>query len=289
MNPAMPPPENMPSVIIDGKERFLGNNMPMKKPDKHVKFKGVYGDFPNQPMLLRNQWRPMSMRKHVKEIQDQDGIGACNAFCTIMCAMIVRSIMGLPWRLLSAGWLYGNINGQQDNGSMLDEALKWMNTNGTPYATTVGMLEWRKSQWKNPQAIAAEAKSNMILEAYWCPTFDHLASAVQSYYPCNTGIWWGDADSVDSNGWLNSGARGRRGGHSIPAIGIKERAGRWGYETANSWGVDWADNGFAMIPESRVTSDGMSSGMWAVCAVKADAPDDLPELKEPAKAEEPKK
>lgn len=265
----------MLSVIIEGKERFLGNNQPFLLTEPK-KMKGVYGDFPNQPMYTRSQWKPKTMRRFVPEILDQDGIGACNAFCTVMCCHVRRNIDGLPYRCLSPGYLYGNINGGRDEGSNLEDALNWMKDHGTCYKETVGMLDWRS----RPSAAKEEAKSNIILEAYWCPTFDHLASAVLSDFACNTGIWWGDYDKPDSNGWLPGSARGNRGGHSIPAIGIFPQPGgstRWGYETANSWGTNFGDNGFCKIPESRVTSDGMSAGMWAICATSVpEVPQDLP-------------
>jgi len=276
------------SLVINGKERFLGNKTPMASDTKHWKAKGVYGDSPNQPMIPRSQWRPYTMRKWVPEILDQDGIGACNAFCTVMTLHGTRSRQGLPYRCLSAGWLYGNINGQRDDGSNLEDALQWMTTKGTPYATTVGMLDWRKSSWPRGKEVEEEARLNVFLEAYWCPTFDHLASAILSGYWCNTGLWWGD-DEPDSNGWLAGSARGRRGGHSVPGIGLHPKPGTtnvWGTETANSWGTDFGDRGFCKIPESRFTSDGMSSGMWAVVAAVVQPPDDLPDLAAKAEGKE---
>lgn len=269
---------DLTEVTIGSETRRLGNIRPMAKDTDHWRAKGVYGDFPNQPMLPRSQWRPYSMRKWVWDILDQDGVGACNAFCTVTTIHGTRARQGLKHRRISAGYLYGNINGQTDDGSALDDALKWMHDHGSPWETTVGMLEWRRRQWA--PGAAEEAKQNLILEAYWCPTFDHLASAVLSGYFCNTGIWWGQNDGVDSNGFLNPSPRGQRGGHSIPAVGLFPYKGNlWAYETANSWGTNWGDNGYAKIPETRVSSDGMSSGMWAVCAVSVpEVPDDLPPL-----------
>lgn len=279
----------MNSIVIDGKERWLGNKMPMNYSTKHWKAKGVYGDFDNQPMVPRSSWRPFSMRKWVPEILDQDGIGACNAFCSVMTVHGTRARQGLPYKCLSAGFLYGSINGQQDEGSMLDDALRHMEKTGTPFASTIGMLDWRRNSWpRDSSNYLAEAKQNIILEAYWCPTFEHLASAVLSGYWCNTGIWWGE-DGPDSNGWMAASARGRKGGHSIPAIGLHPKPGSstiWGYETANSWGTDFGDNGFCKIPETRVTSDGMSAGMWAVCAVTVQEPDDLPAVAAPKATEQ---
>lgn len=268
--------DEMLSVVIDGKERFLGNKTPHLSGDP-IHFKGVYGDFPNQPMLTRDQWKPVTWRQYIPEVMDQDGIGACNAFCTIMTVHLDRSKRQLPYRCLSPGFLYGKINGGVDHGSGLEDALHEMHTGGTCYASTVDVLDWRHRS----AAAVEEAKQNLILEAYWCPTFDHLGSASQCGYICNTGLWWYDGDDPDSNGWLPTRGRGNRGGHSVPCIGVCPRPGsqEWGSETVNSWGSRWGMNGRAFIPESRFTSDGMSAGMWAICASTIPAlPVDLPAL-----------
>lgn len=270
----------MDSIIVNHKERWLGNNMlPGHKP---VKFKGVYGDFPNQPMLTRNQWRPVSYSRWVPEVLDQDGVGACNAFCTILIMHMMRAMAGLPYLRLSTGYLYGNINGQQDQGSNLEDALNWMKEKGTVPQSMVDMLEWRKRDW--PSGCAVEAKKNRILEAYWCPSFEHVASASTSGYLCNLGLWWGDNDNPDSNGRLPERDPRNGGGHSVPGIGIAPAPGsstKWDALSCNSWGRDFGDDGRFKIPESRLTAD-MSTGMWAIVAASAEDEQLPPDLPTPA-------
>jgi C1A family cysteine protease len=267
----------MMSVVIDGKERFLGNNSPIGEEPK--KFRAVFGDSPNQQLYTRDQWKVTSYSKHIPEVLDQDGIGACNAFCTVQNMHVNRSQMGLPFVRLSPGYLYGCINGQRDEGSNLEDALNWMKDNGTVPQTMVDMLTWRKGQW--PSGCAEKAKENRILEAFWCPTFDHCASAVMCGYTLNLGMWWTNSDNPDSNGWLPRSGRGG-GGHSIIGIGLFPQPGRqtWGLQSCNSWGASFGQNGRFFIPEERLSGE-MSSGMWAIAAASVEPtnlPPDLPPL-----------
>lgn len=277
----------MLSAVINGHERFFGNNEPFLSGDpKHIN--RVYGDFPNQKLYARSEWRPTDWSRYVPEILDQDGIGACNAFCTVMTVHIDRAKRQLPYRCLSAGHLYGKINGGTDQGSNLEDALREMNSKGTCYAETVGMLDWRSRNW--PRQAAEEAKENLILEAYWCPTFAHAASAIMDGYTVNFGVWWYDNDDTDSNGWLPERPRGDRGGHSICGLGLAPKPGSssvWGGRFVNSWGKRFGDGGFGVLPESRFTSDGMSAGMWAICASTVPVlPTDLPTLAQSVATEE---
>lgn len=257
--------------IIDsnGVERWLGNNISyaprMKWP--------VYGDVPNTPMVPRSQWKPVDLRSWTpKVVKDQDGIGACNAFATCTAMECCRKQLGLKHVPLSCGWLYGNINGQQDQGSMLEDALEWVMSKGVCPASVVGELEWQRNQW--PANAAEEAKPYRMLEAFWCPTFDHLASAALAGFFLNLGIMWGDNFTPDRDGWLPASPRGG-GGHSIVGCGLAERNGRWGMWMKNSWGPGWGiDGGYAIIPEEGFR--GPVGGWWACRSVVTEDAGDLP-------------
>lgn len=247
-------------IIVDGKPRKLGNINPMAGPRK-LAFRGVYGDFPNQPLYSRDKWHPVDMRRHVPFIMDQDGIGACNAYCTAQTVQSNRVKNGLPLYKLSADYLYGKINGGRDSGSMLEDALEEMNRNGTCREDLIKPHDWRS----RPPEAAEDAKENRILEAFWCPTWDHVASALMNHEFCNTGLMWGNSDEPDSDGWI--GTRSGNGGHSVMACGLVQHPTKyyWGQWTANSWSPKFGLNGFCIIPEQRFGKD--IQGMWCVTSV----------------------
>lgn len=228
------------------------------------------------PVIPRDQWKPVDLAPVAPPIKDQDGIAACNAFASVTTLEIARAIAGLPFVPLSTGYLYGCINGQRDQGSLLEDAIEWMQTNGVCEASVVGMLDWRKSQW--PAAAAERAKQFRVLEWWQCPTFDHFASAIQCGFACNIGMMWGRTDNPDSDGFLPDRAAGG-GGHSIAVTGLVYKNGRWGVKLRNSWSAKWGINGECIVSENRAKAEQGNFGWFATRSVTvADIDPKVPEL-----------
>jgi len=228
-------------------------------------------------LIPRDQWKPVDLAPYAPPIKDQDGIGACNAFASVTTLEIARAIAGLPFVPLSTGYLYGCINGQRDQGSLLEDAIEWMQTNGVCEASVVGMLDWRKSQW--PAAAATRAKQFRVLEWWQCPTFDHFASAIQQGFACNIGMMWGSTDEPNGDGFLPDRAAGRAGGHSIAVTALENKAGRWGVKLRNSWSARWGINGECIVSEARAKNEQGNFGWFATRAVTiADTDPKLPDL-----------
>lgn len=243
-----------------GEQRWL---MPLESMKVTKAFK-VFGDDAGTPPLIpRDQWKPVSLRPFSPPIKDQDGIGACNAFATVTATEVARAMAGLDPVQLSTGYLYGAINGQRDQGSLLEDAIEWMMKNGTCLASTVGMLDWQKSKW--PSTAATEAKQYRVLEYYWTPTFDHFASALQQGFAGNIGIMWGSSDNPNSNGYLPDSAGGRAGGHAIAVDGLVNDGGKWGLELPNSWSTRWGwDGGRFKLSETRCKNEAGNFGWFVV-------------------------
>lgn len=243
--------------LPDGSRRRLGNNSVGVRMFAKAK---TYGDIPETPMIPRSQWKPVSMEQFLPPVHDQDGVGACNAFATITCAEACRNMQGLPYIPLSPGYLYGRINGGRDQGSMLEDALEWMMKTGTCTVETVGYLDWKK----NPVAAKTEAPRFKFLEAFWCPTFDHMGSALMSGFFIDEGLMWHDGFKPDSRGWIKGGGGGG-GGHALCGYGLDEDNGKWGVKTRNSWSESWGVNGNCILSEQLFGRD--IGGCWALRAI----------------------
>lgn len=230
----------------------------------------VYGDDKDTELIPRSKWKPVTLRQWTPKVKDQDGIGACNAFATITAMESARNVAGLPYVQLSCGYLYGSINGGSDRGSMLEDALEHMTKVGSCPTSMVGDLSWRQSSW--PAGVKEAAIPFRFLEYWWCPTFDHLASAAQKGFFLNLGIMWGNF-RPDSDGWIAPSGGG--GGHSILGCGLHERNGKWGLEMKNSWGqwgMNWDGSyGYAVLDENHFR--GPVGGWWAVRSVVTEGGD----------------
>lgn len=255
-----------PAAVAPHK-RAMGNRPP---PANKVKFAWTeFGSEPKVPLIARANWKPVNLAQFLPEVKDQDGVGACNAFATVTAVEACRAQVGLPYVRLSPGYLYGNINGQRDDGSLLEDSLSWMLSKGTCLASTVPELAWKRSQW--PARAAKEAEDYLVLEAYLCPNFDAAASAIQQGFFVIEGLMWADGDNPDRDSWLPSRASGNTGGHALCGCGLEKRNGEWGIVTRNSWSEGWGKAGNCVIPESRF--NGVIGGMWAVRSVKQSASD----------------
>ena len=244
----------MQSIIdSNGELRWLGNIEP---PAGHVcKAFPVYGDTADTPMVARSLWPDLIAKMgdwkdypFLPPTHDQDGVGQCNADATTGMAESMRLKQGLPLVQLSAADLYDRINGGQDQGSLLEDAMAEMMGKGVGTLATCGAV-WKRGQTK---ASAQERARFKFLEVFTCPTFDHLMSALFYHFDVNTGIMWGSNYNPDGDGWLPESPSGG-GGHSLHSYMPAMRQGRsgvqYGAATHNSWADRWGLQGKCVIPE----------------------------------------
>ena len=222
----------------------------------------VFAETPTTRLIPRNEWQPVDLSHWLSPIKDQNGIGECNWSSTGNCMEGCRAMHGLPHYDLSAGDGYSWTNGGSDNGSLPEDALKRMLTDGVATVASVPYHNWR-TKYNSPE-IVAERKRFRFLEALWCPTFEHAASALQQGFFLDTAVWWYSRDPVDADGWLNDVGGGSRGGHAICGCGLVERNGRWGIKIANSWTRAWGKDGFGVLPEARCVAGTKVFRWWAL-------------------------
>ena len=130
-----------------------------------------------------------------------------------------------------------------------------------------GELQYLRELVQN--GIEAIARSYRIAEAWDCPTFDHIATAIQRGFCVDYGIMVGSSFDTDSDGWVNEG--GGRGGHAMCGVGLAKREKRgkeqWGVITVNSWGTNWGVNGVGIVPESYFANQTFTDGWCVRCAI----------------------
>ncbi len=158
-------------IKIDGEWRPLGcKGLPRQLPPG-AEFP-VFGSTGIGRLIPRSEWQECDWSHFIDEVLDQNGQGACNAFASVQALHVLRRMAGLPYVKLSAGNLYGRINGGVDRGSTLVDAIKELKARGVCTAKMVPELEWRPSRW--PEGWEDEAKKFRVIEAWDCPSFDLL-------------------------------------------------------------------------------------------------------------------
>lgn len=253
-----------------GEARFVGGCWPSE--GDPVELKTVFGDVKNQVMYTRDQLVAATLENFLPPVHNQNGIGACNAFDSVTQIEIHRAQAGLPYVELSGGDLYRRICGGRDDGSLPEDGLRTLMATGVLPASVCPPLDWKRNHGTDEQRGAFR-----ILEAYWCPTFLHLASAWMQGFSCNVNVNWWDNDPVAGDGWMQARGRGNEGGHSIPGYGlvIDPKHGLGG-ACQNQWGTSFGVHGRMIIPEARLTEGCKIFKCWAVREVvqeSGDVPD----------------
>jgi hypothetical protein len=247
-------------ALIAGVERTLGC-LPRVVPPGTVY--PIFGERGPARLIPRAQWVQCDWSHFINRVLDQGNTGACNAFASVQALHMLRAAAGLPYVELSAGNLYGRINGGRDAGSTLVDAIRELEKRGVCRATLIGHLEWQPHRW--PKEWEEDAKRFRVLEAWDCPAFDHIASAIQLGFGVNVGILIGPNFNPGPDGWIPERV-GRAGGHAMCAVGLARKGDVWGIKIVNSWGDKWGKGGFAIIPESYFRDPVWTDG-WAIRVV----------------------
>ena len=223
----------------------------------------VFGEGATKGLLLpRSQWKPTTKRVlwAPKKKRNQLDQGKCNFEAICYGIEGIRRQTGMPEVWLNSSWGYGHINNGVDQGSSLEAGMAFAMKQGTCSTNFFPDGDWRT----RPNGAEKDALRYRVLEAWYCPTFDHMASAVQAGFPVVIGIVWGNSDGVDSNNWMdNNPAGGSAGGHALCRLQLQNDGQRWGLDGPNSWG-NWERDGYCIIPESRFSG---FTGHWAIRSV----------------------
>jgi papain like protease len=256
-----------------GVDRRLGDLGFMSPANAPFNVFGATGVGPD--LVPRGKWKSRSFANKPSfaptTIKNQGSTNECNAFAVCYAMEAVRRVNSARDIALSPGFIYGNINNGNDNGSRLEDGLTHAQKVGTVPATLVPELEWHRARW--PDNVFDVAKSFRALEWWLCPDFETMASAVHHGFPVIFGIAWGRSDQVDDEGWLpDEPAGGIAGGHAMCALGLTKRSSgkKWGLLTVNSWGTKWGNEGWHVIPETRFARNMFGGGAWALRSVTLD-------------------
>lgn len=229
-----------------------------------------FGSAETIPIIKREQWKEVDLSTFLGPVHDQDGRGQCNASATCTAIEFGRNQSGLSYTYLSAGDLYSLINGGRDNGSTLEDGLAMAMSTGVAEAASVPYI-WN-GRVDNSAVVKAQRAKYRVTEAYLCPSFDAMASAVQQGFILVEGLYWYNNFKVDRDGWLPAKGTGGAGGHALAGYGLAKRGDVWGIKTRNSWGPTWGNSadgslgaGNCVIPESLFSKGNF--GCWAVRAV----------------------
>lgn len=242
----------------DGETRKLGCLVPTSFP---TGFPCYADEFRSEMMTLdavRAALAPFSGRSMydrrarfagAKYIRNQRSHGSCNGFSTAGVLSRVRELRGEPYVCLSGADAYSQMNGGQDNGSMLADAMDAVLPNGI---APEELVPWDKIYTGQ---ISAAAKASRVrfkgFKAYAIDSEEELATALALGRICVIAV---HADngfmSVDGDGISRMG--NGVGNHSVllQDVGMLSDGTLW-YDLGNSWDVSFCDGGYTKVTFNR--------------------------------------
>lgn len=206
-------------------------------------------------------------------VKNQQSHGSCNGFAGALALTRARLRRGLPRVDLSGAYLYSLINGNSDNGSMLEDGMAAMQAQGVATEATVGVNQIYRTTYDRAKADAEAAKYKGF-ECYAVRTNQGLFSALASGFDCVVAV---HAD----NGFMSLDGRGVAGGGNGPGNHAVLADGLWWdgeliADGCNSWGLSYGREGRMGLTWSRHFSKTTPYHVFYAIRSTTDSPEDTP-------------
>lgn len=242
-------------VLPNGIQVGTGCLVPEKRPTRFRAFADIAQVLSEQEIreIITDPNRKMGRKRFGKEfIGFQGKRRACNGFAGAKALERRRVICGMDWVKLSGEGLYSQINGGQDQGSMLDDGMNCILENGVPPEDMVKHEEYIKERI-DPQAFI-EAKRFKGLAAYRVDTKEELDTGLALGFTGVVAVHvTNDFMKLDNNGIIYPSPSNNRavGNHAVCVDDIQVVDNEFVYDMPNSWGVDYGDDGRGFLTWKR--------------------------------------
>ncbi len=218
--------------------------------------------------------RSVSLRATMPPVYDQGQLGSCTA--NSIGAILEfnelnqdESDAATPSRLFiyyNERAMEGTIT--QDSGAEIRDGIKSVAQLGAPPETAWPYVITKFAKKPSATAYRKALKHQAIRYARVPQTEIGLQSVLASGYPISFGftVYESFESDVGSDGIVPMPRPDESvlGGHAVVAIGYKQIRRQLYFECRNSWGPDWADNGYFWMPATYVTSHSLARDFWVI-------------------------
>ena len=223
----------------------------------------------------------VDLRPECSPVEDQGQLGSCTGNALVGALEFLEndkhwdeSLTHNVFVNLSRLFVYYNerfIEGdvKQDNGAQIRDGIVALHKYGV-CSEAVWPYFVHKFAVK-PSDVAYSEATNRKIQAYARvdqSSVDNIRQALASGYPIVFGFTvysQFESDEVASTGVLNmpdTATEQNMGGHAVLAVGYDDLSQR--VIVRNSWGSSWGQHGYFTMPYAYITSQDLSSDLWAI-------------------------
>ncbi|HEV2262573.1 MAG TPA: C1 family peptidase [Candidatus Rubrimentiphilum sp.] len=167
--------------------------------------------------------------------------------------------------VFSPAYIYNQINGGKDNGSIFSTAFSLLEKQGVaPWS----FFPYVAGQFlKQPPASAVAAAAPYTIKTYYSiPTTNAGITQAKTYLTQGYPIFWGtELDNIFEAGKFTilSGPFGTdEGGHAMTIVGYDDSM--QAFKVMNSWGTNWENSGFFWVSYSWVLNNPVMSDLYVL-------------------------
>jgi C1A family cysteine protease len=218
--------------------------------------------------------RTVSLRLQMPPVYDQGQLGSCTAN-SIGAILEFNELKqeepdaATPSRLFiyyNERAMEGTIT--QDSGAEIRDGIKSVAQLGAPPETDWPYVITKFAKKPSAKAYRDGLKHQAIRYARVPQTQMSLQNVLAAGYPISFGftVYESFESDVGSDGIVPMPESDERtlGGHAVVAIGYKQIRRQLYFECRNSWGPDWADDGYFWLPASYATSTSLARDFWVI-------------------------
>jgi C1A family cysteine protease len=218
--------------------------------------------------------RKVSLRTKMPSVYDQGQLGSCtaNSIGAILEFNELKqdeSDAATPSRLFiyyNERAMEGTIS--QDSGAEIRDGIKSVAQVGAPPETSWPYVITKFAKKPTATAYKQALKHEAIRYARVPQTEIGLQTVLAAGYPVSFGftVYESFESDVGPDGIVPMPQPDESvlGGHAVVAIGYKQIRGQLYFECRNSWGPDWADNGYFWLPAAYVMSHSLARDFWVI-------------------------